>query len=667
MGVQEHHDRLQKQVAASADEGVQAALSTARGLRAFLNSVDKLSNEQLALIVDQAIAMLEGFYVHLPFKRSMHGIEPVRRLRLLRRRLADLPSEIAFHKEMTEIFTSLRDLHTRYVLPSHFAQMVAFLPFRVEAWYEESGAAHYIVSRTAAGFSDPSFVRGVELRYSNGVPIERAVEIAAEYHAGSNPWARRARGLAGLTMRAMSIAPPPDEEWSVIGYTTLDGREEDIRLEWTISNLPPDLQDQPSSVTDPAMASAMGLDLEGDTFRRVDRMLFAPEKIKASRELAGYRERAKVAQVNRPASEAAAAGEEAAAGAVQGTDSIMPLVFTARKVTAHGRQAAYVRIQTFLVDDDSQFVNEFLRLINLPEMPNDGLIIDVRGNGGGLIWAGERLLQLLTPRTIEPCRAQFISTPQSLDLCRAVTLLGQWLPSLERSIGTGAPYSAAFPITPQDKCNDIGQRYYGPVVLITDARSYSTTDIFAAGFRDHDIGWILGTDQNMGAGGANVWTLDQIREFFNGTPFQSPLQALPFGAGMRVAIRRTLRVGAEAGTEMEDLGIAPDKFHRITKNDVLDGDPDLIAYAIEMLAELAATKGKRFDLKTTLNQGQLSIELATTGVDYVDVYIDGRSRGSHDVSDDAANFQVEAGPGSRIDLRGYRGTGELVCARRWSL
>jgi hypothetical protein len=72
-------------------------------------------------------------------------------------------------------------------------------------------------------------------------------------------------------------------------------------------------------------------------------------------------------------------------------------------------------------------------------------------------------------------------------------------------------------------------------------------------------------------------------------------------------------------------------------------------------------------LKTTLNQGQLSIELATTGVDYVDVYIDGRSRGSHDVSDDAANFQVEAGPGSRIDLRGYRGTGELVCARRWSL
>ena len=131
MRPQELEKRLQDQVAASPDDSVKGALSNARGLRTFLATIDKLSPQEIELIVDQAIAMLEGFYVHLPFKRAMHGIDPLRRLRLLRRRLDDIPSEIAFHKEMTEIFTSLRDLHTNYVLPSYFGSMVAFLPFRV--------------------------------------------------------------------------------------------------------------------------------------------------------------------------------------------------------------------------------------------------------------------------------------------------------------------------------------------------------------------------------------------------------------------------------------------------------------------------------------------------------------------------------------------------------
>ena len=52
----------------------------------------------------------------------------------------------------------------------------------------------------------------------------------------------------------------------------------------------------------------------------------------------------------------------------------------------------------------------------------------------------------------------------------------------------------ALPGTVQAKIryrNLVGQRYFGPVVLITDARCYSATDIFAAGFADHEIGPIL--------------------------------------------------------------------------------------------------------------------------------------------------------------------------------
>ena len=97
-------------------------------------------------------------------------------------------------------------------------------------------------------------------------------------------------------------------------------------------------------------------------------------------------------------------------------------------------------------------------------------------------------------------------------------------------------------------------------MLITDARVYSATDIFTAGFADHGIGTILGVDENTGAGGANVWTHGLLAALLNEPPPPdptSPYEALPNGANLRVAIRRTLRVGELAGTPVEDLGIQP--------------------------------------------------------------------------------------------------------------
>src|SRR2546430_5084734 len=65
----------------------------------------------------------------------------------------------------------------------------------------------------------------------------------------------------------------------------------------------------------------------------------------------------------------------------------------------------HVRIFTFLVPDPGEFVGEFLRLCQA--RPNVALIVDVRGNGGGDIRAAEQLLQVLTPRRIEPEPSQF--------------------------------------------------------------------------------------------------------------------------------------------------------------------------------------------------------------------------------------------------------------------
>ena len=294
----------------------------------------------------------------------------------------------------------------------------------------------------------------------------------------------------------------------------------------------------------------------------------------------------------------------------------------------------------------------------------------MRGNGGGHIFASEFTLQTLTPRPIAPEPVQFSCTPLNLrDLPAA-----QGQPdrpdrprrrgstSLDQAIETGAAYSAAFPITPEDGANAIGQRYYGPVVLVTDARCYSATDIFAAGFQDHEIGPVLGVDDNTGAGGANVWTHGLLKRCCEIPPPdpQSPYTALPSGANMRVAIRRTLRVGELAGTPVEDLGVAPDDRHQMTRRDVLEGNVDLLDAAGALLAGRPV---RRLRLTPSLDAGTLTLQLATAGMDRVDVYVDGRPRGSSDVSDGDVTLTFPGvGAATTVQVEGFAAE-ELVAAR----
>jgi C-terminal processing protease CtpA/Prc len=151
------------------------------------------------------------------------------------------------------------------------------------------------------------------------------------------------------------------------------------------------------------------------------------------------------------------------------------------------------------------------------------------------------------------------------------------------SVTTGETYSRTFPITPRKVANEHrGYAYPGRVVLIVDALCYSATDIFAAGFIDHEIGEVLGTSENTGAGGANVWTHSILRTLAGP---DSDLEELPNGAEMRVAVRRVVRVGEASGQILEDIGISTDRFHRhyLTKRDIEESNEDLIAAALELL------------------------------------------------------------------------------------
>ena len=598
------------------------------------DGVAPLTLRQRETVIDQAMLMLEDLYAHLPLKRALHAIDPIQRLRLLRLRHPAI-DEREFQSEMIDIFVGLRDLHTNYVLPSAYHPKYAFLPFRVEEYYEEQ-QRKYLVSAVSPLNTDPNVTKGVEITHWNGVPIDVAVARNASREAGSNPEARRARGLEALTLRWLGMALPPDEDWVTLTFS--DGTES--KIQWQI--IEPDNLDVPSgseAVGPLERQAALGLDVKTELLRRVRKALFNAPALRVDAEMAEHRR----------------LGAPPPTAAVSVLPDVYPLFGSIQ--TASGT-FGYVRLATFAPENGAidAAVLEFVRILRT--LPPTGLILDVRGNGGGYVPFGERILQTLSPHPITPEAFHFVSTPFTLRLAETESWLAAWAKPLSTSLATGAGFSQGFPLTPPALCNNIGQVYQGPVVLVTDAFCYSTTDIFAAGFQDHGIGLILGCHDNTGAGGANVWGYDLLADL-GLTP--NPFVPLPQGVTMRVAVRRSTRVGPHAGVPLEDLGVVPDERHFMTRGDLLNGNLDLIEHAARLLA---ARPAHTLDLAPASAPPVSQLQVTASNIDRVDLHIDDRPVLSVDVTSSPTTITLPKPIASgRILGTGYRAGALVVSAR----
>jgi len=482
-------------------------------------------------------------------------------------------------------------------------------------------------------FTHPQFKPGVSVHHWNGIPIARAVEMNAELNAGSNPDARHARGLEAMTLRPMDTSLPPDEEWVILEFER-NGANNEIRLPWQVyeqSAVDGAALAQPGGTTN---ARRIGMDFQTERVRRAKVTLFFPAVAEKRFQLNAARE---------------------AGLAPSGDDSANPLpdILKCRVVDTPSGKFGYLRIYSFAPPFEGgpdNFLDQFFSTVisMLGQLPQTGLIVDVRGNGGGIIEAGERLLQLFTPNRITPERFDFINTPVTRQITSNSDDLKPWAASVAQAVETGSAYSQAFPLTPEDEANDVGQLYQGPLVLITDALIYSTTDMFSAGFRDHNIGPILGTAGNVGAGGANVWNYKDLRD-----SLPDVFKPLPKGTDMRVAIRRSTRVGAMVGMPLEELGVKLDAIHQMTENDVFNDNADLIARAAKLFE---GRKVRRLAGAVDVSQGSRHLKLSTKNLTRVDVYLNGRPALSLDVKDGdtATDLKVAAGSG-RIYLEGYDG------------
>ncbi len=589
-------------------------------------AVDTLTAAERELLVDQALIIVEDLFVHLAQKRAMYGVDPVQRLRLLRDRAARLP-DAEFHAELQLIFDDLQDGHTQYSLPLAVFGRLVSLGFLLErSWDGEQ--ERWIASHVNPKLAGRKLVTGAEITHWNGMPIAVAVARNAEREWGCNPPARLARGVESMTQRILMFSPVPDEDWVELGFL-IDGKAHQTRIHWReveAGAWAGDDDEGPPAAFAMIPGRLIGLDRRTSLIQRAKRALFAD------------------------------AGREVSAEAIE---TSLPGL-RARRVTTPSGTFGHLRIFTFmlfeLIYEPDRYWSAMVDL--LKRLPRDGLILDVRGNGGGLILAAESLLQLFTPRRIGGEPFQFANTSNTAGLSREAGLgFTGWSGSIEESRRTGAQYSRAIPLNTDAALNGVGQRYHGPVLLVTDALCYSATDMLAAGFQDHGIGPVLGVDDNTGAGGAAVLQHFELQARWPG----SPLEPLPHRTGMSVALLRSLRVGQRAGQPLEDLGVVPDERHRITRRDLLEHNVDLMARAGELLAGRPA---RRLDMTVKRHNGGSRLRLTTKGLTSVDVYVDGRPVAMSPVGDGENLVHVPVPEPGKVTIRVEGFDGENLVAAR---
>ena len=641
----------------------------------------KLSFRSKLRIIDQAIVLLEQFYAHLPFKRARYAIDPVRKLRLLEGQLMQMAEEdqvddLVFHQQMVDAFSELRDPHTFYSLPAPFAGAVAFLPIGLSCCFDKTDPLNirkrFVVTWCLAEFFDEHFGHFAEITYWNGVPIEQAVKLVAEKISGGNEAAKLFRGLTLLTARSLTSTPPPDEMFVYVRYRAFytnfrdnkpmpkgslnEEQERIIRLPWMVgTGLGIEMfQSQNASICQPLEDVAIARDIlfngtsggfrtfrvKGDT---LEEKLAHPQFYSKWPDRFGFQY---------------SANEDSPNNIISAT--LRP---SGDEVKAQPDSFGYVQIKSFRAyscDQIDQLVLEFQRILELVKPhATHGLIVDIRNNPGGSIQFAERLLQMLTPGEITPARFHLPNTPAIQDILHEVHELGEgagdldfFAPWIEDDVGAaanGALLTSGKPLTSLEEANSIGQIYQGPVALLIDAGSYSATDIFAGGFKDHDIGIVVGVDSNTGGGGANRILHEELAEGLKGTR-NSLIQELPSGTKMGIALLRSARVGPNAGQSLEDVGVSCDELYNLSLQDIAHDSFGLLTHVCRLLQKKRAYKLEFTILKMTKNS--VVLKVLAENVDRVVCSIDGMPMVSVSGSETNVVVPIEKRSG-KLTVQGY--------------
>jgi hypothetical protein len=500
---------------------------------------------QKRLVLKQARAVLEELFVHdeLKVKNFGEGVNPTPGLDLLESEI-DTVSSSEMHARLRDLTNRLQDRHTTYRFPLPYGCHFNFLPVDFKEVATAEGAKIAVSSVS----SKPEVI---DLIQRSGMPIDITQgDILVSYKGldpfiaarelalparGANPAAQRRQEINLLTKRAQSRDFAPESNDVEVTVKSVDGTLKTMKLPW-ISELDLDCAGSaPKAFSKPKRAPQYDLGMD--------------EELIAARRVMG--------DMNNKSDD----------GYV---DTIDPILKYRLLTNAHGT-FAILKLTSFVPEKVSPeaLVRELRRLMRSELANTDGMIIDVRDNGGGYIILAEMLAQLFGPNDVNPLAFRLKNSPAN-QLYWSNSPQSAFARALRKAEEDDVAYSAPVRLNNKSAINNLGQHYFRPTAVLMNSNCYSSCDMLSALLQDHAHAVIYGEDANTGAGGANNIDTTWIRNQMPVSNRGAFVEELPAGQKVGFSWRQTVRqAGAMDGELIEDAGIKADRLAPTQVEDLL--------------------------------------------------------------------------------------------------
>jgi C-terminal processing protease CtpA/Prc len=524
------------------------------------------TNDQKQRIADQALYFIQNFYVHQTLKKQTFGVDAVAELKAVQQ-IAQTLSETELHSKIQSIFSRLRDLHTNYNFPKPFQCYSSILPFTLDEAVDASGTDVMAITGLAHG---PEFVAlapqvpklsfGDVLVAFDGMDPNAVLENFDEVGAGANPYALKRQAMLSLTTRSQLNSFLPTHNSEHLKFRRPNGSTYQVDLPW--------ISIADNDCLHPQAPSASPAQKEG-TPKKLDpkRFLQAVNPLQVK-----FNEIFKASKTENVITEM--------------VDTAEPSIHYQVLKTPQGL-FGMLRLDSFTPMNEVTATEIISGLLQNELASTQGLIIDLRGNGGGYLSYGEKMLQLFTPKPIQTTRFSMLATEANLDFLKVTQIAPDYVDPMTKALSTHEEFTSPIALTSIADANSTGQAYTKPVIVLVDSSCYSTCDMFTAGMQDNGIAKVISTDVSTGGGGANVMVYSEFAKVYEDTKDKSapnPFLDLPGGQDMRVAWRQASRVGLNAGKLLENTGVIADQTIKTTVADLVMRDSVILANLTNQLA-----------------------------------------------------------------------------------
>lgn len=556
------------------------APATFHTIASLRSAVPPLSAAERLIIVKASIGVLRDVHPHRDLHLALRGVDPVPLLLAHERKLsADiaanrtaLESPFDFHQRMITIFNMLDDLHTTYRAPPPLREALAVLPFSLRHYYTTDADGRqerrYVVTDVANDIliGNPAFAVGVRIMSFNYVDIDAAVQRSGADGVGANSAARICRGSRRLTRRFLRRQVAPKREFATVGFLAPSGILRYVNLRWSIAQFIEPLRDPLGDV------AASGSALYASAFERAASGI-VPKLNKMSDHLPTLR---------------------ASADSTATRTELEVNPFVAQHLAGEVVETKYGKLGIIRMYDFNSFLfltflEQVLKL--LMSMKDHAVVIDVRGNNGGIVYLAQMSIQFFTQKRVKPMLWSTRITETTAILENAISVKGKpilsknpttsFTESIRFGLRAGDQFSGAFSLISEALFQEYtGERYTREMYVLTDAETYSAGDVFAAAVQDNEAAFVIGEDETTGAGGSSTI----VYSYYLARRCPDIFPPLPGDVDFALSLRRMNRVGAFSGIAVEHFGVTPNKRYYPTMRDRTQGDADLHEFLAEFIS-----------------------------------------------------------------------------------